>query len=213
MATIVAAFEDSTGITGQSSVAGFADHVAVIGLRETIELGVPASGSGGAGKPKHSDFQLIRFRDSSSPKLAEACANAIDVGSVVITVFRTAGTGVVQFMQYLLSDGVYVSRIEQETLDEQHMAFGPHLMAPTRGLPVPGPAGLTSVLAPVVNQAVSAGRLLVNPLDVSDNYSNQEVERVNLNANAVTWSYTPYDAGRAQGKVSAGYNLATGATR
>jgi len=200
------------GVPGETTVQGFNNLVAAIGLRETIEVGVRSTGaSRGSGSPKHSDFQLIRYKDSSSPKLIQACSAAENLGNVRITIFRTVSVGVVPFMHYILSK-VYVSRVEQETLDERHTALGPHLMEQTRGIPTPGPSGITSILAPVVTNALASSRLTVLPLEQTDAFANQEIERVSLNADTVVWAYTPYKNGVAGGVVERGYNLATGST-
>ena len=205
MTTIAVQF---TGIEGESTIKGHEMHVEAFGIRESIEAGIGSASRGGRGR--HSDIELIRYKDIASPKLSEACSGARNLGTSTIRLFQTSETGAVVFMEYELSD-TYVSRIEHETLDESNYAFLPHLMAVTRGLPTPGGQGLASALEPAVSKAAATSRLV--PLGTGPaagtTYTNREVERVFLNTNAITWTYTPYVAGIAGGAVRRGFNLRT----
>ena len=203
MATITINIES---IKGESTVSGYENQVDALGLRETIELG--QSSGGGTGRARQSDVEIIRYKDSASAKLAEACASATSIGKVEINVFRTVDTGAAAYLTYVLTD-TYVSRVEQETLDEQHVALRPHLSEMTRGLPLPGAAGLTTALGSTVSEALASSRLMVLPLEQTDAFSNLEVERISLNFNTITWNYVTYVDGKAAGSVQQGFNLAT----
>lgn len=204
MANIAVQF---SSITGECTLASCEDHVEAIGLRETIEAGLGSMGRGGRGR--HSDIEIIRFKDSASPKLAQACASAENLGEAVIRVFQNNESGPVVYMTYKLTE-VYISRVEQETLDEANAGFQPHLMAVSRGLPAPGAVGLASALAPVLSEAAAVSRVVPTPVQVATAFANRELERVFLNATSVTWSYTPYQNGVAGGVVERGFNLHTG---
>ncbi len=205
MATILVQFSKATGLKGESTVTDYVDAVEAIGLRETIEVG--ASSAGGTGKARQSDIELIRYKDSSSPKFAEMCSSASKLGEVRISVFRTIGTGTKVYLEYFL-DETYISRIEQETLDSQHVALRPHLAELTRGLPLPGAAGLTTALGSTVADALSSGRTMVLPIEQTESYTNLETERITLNFNTVKWTYTNHDAAGAKvGSVEQGFDL------
>ena len=202
MALITAKFN---AFKGESTVSGYAQQVEAIGLRETIHV-APSAMAGATGKSEHSDIQLIRYKDTASPKFMEYCLGGMPIGDVEINVFRTIATGAVPFMTYKLT-GTYVSRVEQETLDEQHNALGPHLVEQTRGLPTAGALGLTSVLAPAVTATMANGHLNVVPIDVTDSYTEREIERVYLNPMTVAWTYTPYVGSQKQPVVEGGWDL------
>jgi len=193
-------------ISGECTIAGCEDHVDAVGLRETLEAG---SGPRG-GRGRASDIELIRFRDAASPKLWQACSSAENLGESTVRLFQNSDQGPVVFMQYRLAD-TYVSRIEVATLDEGNTVYLPGLVNVSRGLPVPGGVGLASALAPVLGASSAGGRLVpTGTVSASGGYANREVERVYLNVNAVTWTYTPYEHGVAGGAVERGYNLRAG---
>lgn len=195
-------------VAGECTVKGCEDHVEAVGIRESIETGVGSSNRGGRGRA--SDIELVRFKDSASPKLVQACSSAENLGQSKIRLFHTTDSGTVIYMVYTLED-TYVARIEQETLDESNYGFQPHLMAVTRGLPTPGGVGLASTLAPVVSAAAANSRVVPTGTGpIGGAFSNREIERVFLNANAVTWTYTPYVNGVAGGAVERGFNLRAG---
>jgi len=204
MAIIAVQFEN---IEGECTQSGCENHVEAVGLRESIEAGVGAMGRGGRGR--QSDFEVIRFRDSASPKLAQACSSAENLGQVTIRVFQTNETGPGIYLVYELKE-VYVSRVEQSTLDEGNEGFRPHLMSVNRGLPVPGAIGLPSTLAPVISAASATSRLVPIPQKGNGAFTNRELERIFLNANSVKWSYTPYVGGAPAGVVERGFNLRAG---
>lgn len=195
-------------IAGECTISGCEDHVEAVGLRETIETGLGSASR--SGRSRASDIELIRYRDAASPKLSQACAAAENLGASTIRLFQNTDMGPVAFMVYTLED-TYVSRIDQETLDEGNNAFLPSLINVSRGMPVPGNVGLATALAPVIGAAASTTRMVpTNTGSVLGAYTNREIERVYLNVNSVTWGYTPYVNGVASGVVERGFNLRTG---
>ena len=207
MASILIQFPSDTGIIGESTKEGYVDAVEAMGLRECVEVGVGSSGS--AGKARHSDIEVVRYKDSASPKLAVKCGSASKVGQVRINLFRTIGTGEKVYLEYLLEE-TYISRIEQETLDSQHVAFRPHLAEQTRGLPLPGAAGLATALGSPVADALASSRLILLPMEQTEKYTNLELERIYLNFTKVEWTYTIYDAqGVKLDTVPKGFDLVT----
>lgn len=196
-------------IKGECTINGCDDHVDAVGIRESVESNI-GSAARGAGRGRASDIELVRYKDSASPKLIQACSAAENLGETVIRLFQTIESGNAIFMQYKL-EATYISRIEQITLDEGNYGFQPQLMSVTRGLPTPGTIGLSSTLAPVVSAAAANSRLVpIGTGPLGNGFSNRELERVFLNANSVTWTYTPYKNGVAGGAVERGFNLRTG---
>lgn len=193
------AADTTPSVKGESQIAGHVDEIEALGIRETIDVGV--SSGGGTGRARHSDIELIRYKDSASAKLADACANAINLNFATISVYRTMATGALWYMQYDLTD-TYVSRIEHETLDEEHVALRPHLAEMNRGLPLPGAAGLATALGSTVADALSSTRLMVLPVEQIEAFSNLEIERVTLNFNKIKWRYRTF-------KVSGGVDATT----
>ena len=123
MATIVV---DIPGIPGESIEE--AGKIDALGINESIEIlasGFSATAAPGksAGTGVHGDIQIIKYRDTSSPKLAEAAANNKNLQTVQIKVLTGPGGDV--FMTYQL-ENVFVSRMEHETLDEASTAFFNH---------------------------------------------------------------------------------------
>jgi len=205
-------------IDGESQLAGHEGELPAVALRDAIEIGIASSqssgvlGAGGSfGKAKHSNVLLVRYRDSSSPKLAEACSSGRNLGEVTVHFFRNAETGVQEFLKYTLGD-VIVARVEYDTQDSLGTGFQPHLAVSSRGLPVEGPVGLGSLLAPVVAASNLTQRAFPQPMTGAGRgaAANRELERVWLNFNTVSWTYTPYLNGMAQGTVEKGYSIVTG---
>lgn len=161
-------------IAGECTIAGHADHVDAMGLRERLAAGLGAAS--GAGRNRTLGMELVRFKDSASPRLAQACSSAENLGEATVRVFRNSEQGPVVYMAYTLGD-TYVERVEQLTLDLGNLAYA---------------APEASALA------LPAG------------YANREVERVHLNVNQVSWTYTLYEGGVAGGVVERGFNLRTG---
>lgn len=200
-------------VVGESVVAGHADELDAIAIRESLEVAVAQGTARNVGQAKHSDVELTRYRDRASPKLAEVCAAGENIGTVKVYLFRTQGEGVVPFMCWELTDA-YVSRIEADTRDEQGEAFMPHLIsdtsqqvAQTRPPPV---YGFGSLLGSSASPTIRLSPRALIPT-ARGAPGNQEVERLWLNATTVKWTYTPYVHGVAGGVVEKGWNIKTGA--
>ena len=188
MATIVV---DIPNVPGESVEED--GKIDALGIRESIEI-LAASFSStaavgrSAGTGVHGDIQVIKYRDKASPKLAEAAANNVNLGTVTIKLLT--GPGGETVMTYELANA-YVSRMEHETLDEANTAFYAHHDPSTRSKPMPtSAAGVTSLAA--VQASAIGGRDHVLPLFPAPRgaYTEHEVERVWLNATGVTWTYT-----------------------
>lgn len=174
-----------------------AGKIDALGIRESIEILAsgfsPRAAVGrSAGTGVHSDIQIVKYRDSSSPKLSEAAANNVNLGTVTIKLLT--GPGGETYMTYELQDA-YVARMEHETLDETSTAFFAHHAPASRSVPMPAAAaGVNSLVAVQVPAQV---RERVVPLFPAPQgaFTEHEVERVWLNATNVTWTYT--DAGNS----------------
>ena len=214
MAAIVAEFSD---ILGESQVAGFAEKLDVLSIRDAVETATPPGSRTRAGRTvgqaKFSDLQLTRIRDRASPKLAEACSAGFNVGEVKIHLFRTVEQGPVVYLTYTLTE-TFVSRIEFDTVDESGVAYQPHLDTSVTNPPSIYGAGaavanVTRALRQNMGMLRLAPRSLVSiPRGAS---TNVDVERVWLNASQVRWSYTPYSDGRPGGAIEKSWNIQQGA--
>lgn len=205
------------GIVGETTTASHENQLAALGLRETLEVLATQTagntGAGGAARAKHSDIQLTRYRDKASPKLAEACSAATDLGTVKIKLFRPLSTGAAVYMQYEL-EHAYVARVEWETLDENKMAFMPHLHLNTKGAPLPtSQSGIASLVAADVAGQTESTRAAPRPLFAMQRgpETSNEVERVWLNATQVKWAYTPYVGDAPGGAIVKTFNILTSA--
>lgn len=213
MAVIVVEF---AGIPGESTVSGFEEKVDALALREAIEVATPQAsgrtrGARTVGQAKHSDIELVRYKDRASAKLAQACAAGENLGQVRINLFRTLEQGLVVYMTYLL-DSVFVSRIEHDTLDGNGVVFQPHFVATSVTNPAPA-TGLASVLSGLARSQVGAIRMASRPATgggLRGAPGSREVERVWLNSANVRWSYTPYEHGIKKGAIEKAWNIQTG---
>jgi len=209
MALIVANFP---GIEGESTLAGYENLSEAVAIRDSAEIPVPTSsgrvrGSRSVGLAVISDVELTRVKDVSSPKLAEACSSGKNLGSVVVTLFRTIETGLVPYLIYSLEQ-TFVSRIENETLDEKGLALYPHISESAEVTPSPR-HGLVSAVFPSLRE-LRGGRTVVRPASwiPSGTFTNTEIERVYLNASKVTWTYYQYNDGKQTGFVEQSYDSA-----
>lgn len=210
MAVIVLKFAD---IEGESTVSGFENQADAIALRESIEVAAPVGsrirGARTVGQAKFSDIEITRFKDAASPKLSEACSAGRNLGEVGIHLFRTLETGTVPYMTYTLSE-VFVSRIENETLDEQGVALYPHL-ADSANVAPPSALGAAGLVFSNLRD-LRGGRAAVRAIAWAPktSYSNLEIERVYLSAAQVGWAYTKFVDGRNAGAIAKGWNVQQG---
>lgn len=187
----MAAIVVTIGTIPGESVEGTGGGIDALGINESIEIlaanfSQSAAPERSAGSGVHSDLEIIKYRDKSSAKLAQAAANNTNLGSV--TVELLTGPGGEAFMTYDL-ENVFVSRMEHETLDEASTAFFAHYDPSSRARPAPTPAaGIGSLAA---SQVAATGRdgvisLFPQPRGA---FTEHEVERVWLNATKVVWTY------------------------
>ena len=189
-------------ITGSSVRAGHKDQIVALGLRDSI-----VAPPGTASESRYADIQVIRYRDASSPKLSEACAASVNLGTVTISLFRTSDAGMKPYMVYTLAK-TYISRIETETLDDAGAVFLPHMGS--FGNTNPSPAnGLAAMLVSAANKDTRLAPLPYTALP-KGSAKEKEVERVWFNAPQVRWTYTPYDKGVAGGAIEKEWNFAKG---
>lgn len=207
MAVITVTFAD---IEGESSLSGYEGASDALAIRESIEMPLVSGGGrtrGGrtSGTANHSDIELTRFKDIASPKLAQSCSAGLNIGPVVIRIFRMLEAGLVPFMTYNLTD-VFVSRIEFETLNENGAAFEAHLSESSIAS-LPPSMGAASVIQAELRKPNA--RIGVRPLSYAprSSYANQEVERVYLNPATVTWEFAQYTGGIQTGAVAKGWDI------
>ncbi len=205
---IIAIEINKTGFEGECTIPGYVGKIDAIGIREAIEISVPQTPGGtsaaGAGlRGRHADIELTRYHDKASPKLFEACSASLDLGDVRIHLFRTLETGVQVYMSYTLAS-TYISRIERATLDENGVGLLPNLNTSVRGAPPPASnTGIASLVAPLVTTQTSTTREVVRSAYglQPGTPTNLEIERVWLDANRITWTYTSFSSGMAAGNT------------
>lgn len=211
MAVIVVDF--GKAIPGESTLRNkYKDMADALAIRESLEVPTPqASGRTNAartvGQAKHSDIELIRYKDRASAKLAQACAAGEAIASVKIHLFRALEKGPAVYMVYELED-VFVSRIEHDTMDGNGLVFQPHFVAASETNPPPS-AGLASVLSGLSRTQVGAIRTASRPAvgTTRGAAGAREIERVWLQPAKVRWVFTPYVDGKGMGSVSKGWNI------
>ncbi len=198
MATITVSIPS---IVGESNIADHEEQIEAIALRDAIETASVNS--------KHSDIELVRYRDRASPKLAVACASGMNLGEIVITLFRSA-QGLRPYMTYTLSQ-TFVSRIEHDTLDDNGVALQPHFAGSNVTSPTSS-VGIGSVVA-VLARSRSSGPLVPRSITGIPRgaETNKNIERVWFNASQVRWTYTPYSSnGVASGMIERAWNIQQG---
>ncbi len=200
-------------ILGESRLDGHQDELDAIAISDAIEVPIPQSGgrARSVGQALHSDIQVIRVKDRASPKLALACSQGDNLGTVNIHLFRTAADGVAEFMRYELRDTL-VSRIEHETEDDMGGVYQPHFVLGSAVAVAAhlGPMSLQSAQGTRGN--VLATKPAVRPVFGGQQGAptNTEVERMWLSSAQILWSYTTYTDGRAGGSVAKGWNIQQG---
>ncbi|MCY3811462.1 MAG: type VI secretion system tube protein Hcp [Gammaproteobacteria bacterium] len=208
MADITVKIEQSPGtisITGESNMDGHVDELEAIAVRDLIVAPT------GTSKARLSEIFLTRYRDKASPKLAEACSLGENIGTATVFLFKNTEDGPKVYLQYTLTD-TFVSRIEHETAEANGTAYMPHQgysnLAGHSYRTAWNQAGLTQNADRRYARA-RANPVPLYPLPIGST-TNDEVERLWLNAATVTWTYTPYDGlGAAGGAIEKGWNLQT----
>ena len=165
---------DIKTISGESEIADYTGEVEAVGISESI-----ISGTASATGARVADIEVIRFKDTASPKLAQACASGSNIGDVTVTVLADIGGIAQKTMEYTLKS-TYVKRISYETLDQENLSHQSGGLADA-------PQGL----------ALSGG------------FGNREMERVLFNAEQVVWTHSTYDSatGGVTASLERGYNL------
>ena len=169
-------------IEGESDQSGYANQLAAVAIRETLEMSV-----GSPTDALHSDIMLVRVRDRGSPKLAQACADGENLGEVVISLLKSGG---MCFMEYKLVNA-YVSRYEYDTPDDRGLAYMPHFGSPGQPMaePVYGVASMVDAPAP--------SRVRLSPRPVVSQPRGQagdiDIERLWFNSEKVEWTYNSLD--------------------
>ncbi len=213
MATIIV---DIPGVTGPSTITGYTGKLPAEAIRESIyapKSTSTTSTSSTIDTAVHSDINIVRYRDSASPKLATAASAGTLYATTTITLFRTYGSGtsssVKKYMEYSLKN-VYISRYESGTLDAEGLEFEPYINPSD---PVPPPSwGISAFLGttPVPAGVRQAPRPVRGGARGLPAETNRELERLWLNPEEVTWTYTKYNAaGTSTGTVSATWNIVT----
>ena len=186
-------------ITGESALTGHVGELEALSIRDMVFA--PTT----AGSAYLSEVFLTRFRDKASPKLAEACAMGVDIGDVVVSVFRNTETGPTVMMTYELTD-TYVSRIEHETNEDGGGAFLPYVGYGQFGESSHRAFLVKAGLTMNADRRYSRRRAQPTPAfpqPTGASASNAEVERLWLNAATITWSY------KIGGVIEYGWNLQT----
>lgn len=192
-------------INGEATVDGHLDELEAFGIGDAV-LAPESSGSASL-----SEVVVWRFRDRATPKLMEACATGANLGQVEVYLFRNTELGPQVFLQYTLTD-TYLSRLEHDTAETSGTAYLAHTGYSNVGAPDWRPLALA--LEMTVNDVRSHSRNQARPNPSywvpRGAYTNDEIERVWLNAETITWTYTPYADGVAGGVVSQGWDLNLG---
>ena len=187
------------GIVGESKVVNYENQLDAIAIRDAIEVSSVGS--------KHSDIELIRYRDRASPKVAVACASGTALGEVVITLFSSLDR---PYMTYTLSK-TFVSRVEHDTLDDQGVALQAHFVGNSSTVPSSskGIGSIVSVLAGNQNSGPLVPCSITGvPRGVA---TNKNIERIWFNASQVRWTYTPYDYnGVPSGAIERAWSIQAG---
>ena len=170
MAMIVAKINT---ITGESETTGYIGQVPGIGITESV-----VSSASNADGNRLQELEIIRYKDSASPKLAEACAAGTSLGQVVVRLLQDFD-GEIKTLMSVQLENTFVKRIHQETLDNANLAYqSGGLASAQQGLALSGGLG------------------------------DREIERVVFNSTEVIWSVTKYATdGTSQGTTSRGYNI------
>ena len=194
-------------VDGESTIAGFVNWVEALAIRQQLE-------SGGTGMPRVGDVELVRIKDKASPKLAQHCAAGTRLGGTgeadtvtTISLLRNTASGWVQYMKTDLTNA-YVSRIEHDTLDDQRVAYQPHLVPAGPQADPPSYLGLASFLRAYAFGHTDRIRVAPRPaVGLTRGVAGDlAIERVWLSPSSVTWTYTEPGGGNMQG----GWNIQGG---
>ena len=203
MATIIL---DVPDVTGSSDMAGYVGKLPCETVRESLYCPQPTTvgTTTTVNKAKHSDINVVRYRDSGSPKLATAASAGTLYTEVKITLFRTVNSVTAKYMEYTLGN-VYISRYEAGTLDAEGFEFEPYINSSD---PMPPPEwGVAALLASSglpagVRQQPRPVRGGARGMPSSDN---KELERLWFNAGTVKWTF-------ANPNVETGWNIVSSST-
>lgn len=190
-----------------SSLTGEATKTEELGALEATAVRDMISAPVGNQSAVVTEIAVVRTRDRATVALLQACAAAKDLGEVLINVYQSGRKTLVYKLRH-----TYVSRIEFETADTSGMAYVPH--QGFSGAAPPSWRSMSVSLGATVNDAREYSRWRAAPRPVYSEppglHTNDEIERVWFSADAVTWTYTPYNSeGSSAGNIEASWDLQT----
>ena len=99
------------GIKGEAQAHGHKGEIEVLSFSWGVSnSGASNGGGGGAGKVQITDFSIVKYLDSASPQLFEACCSGQQIPSANMTILRKAGGGQQEFFTIKMTD-VFVTGV------------------------------------------------------------------------------------------------------
>ncbi len=211
MATIVLEID---GYQGECRIVRHQGCLDAVAIFDSLEVPVPQQSSGAAGRTvgrsRMADIEVVRYVDSASPSLANACSAVKHIGKASIHLFRMLEGQPEKYMSYALYDS-YITRVERSTEDAAGTVYGPHFNDSGSVIPPSSNAGA----APTMEQLKAAinGRPVPRPAlpGTGSGVNPVQVERLWFRSASVGWFYYHYEQGVFQGNFNKGWNFEEGA--
>jgi type VI secretion system Hcp family effector len=102
------------GVPGESTAAGFEEHIEVLsyshGVSQAASISASTAGGATTGRCAHADFSIVKQLDKASAILAHKCSDGSHIASVKLVLTRAGGGDKkVPFMEYKLTNCIVSS--------------------------------------------------------------------------------------------------------
>jgi len=106
------AFLKIDGIPGESMDDREKNNIEILsystGIAQSATRSKSSHGGGSSGRADFDDFHVVKALDSSSPKIALACANGTHIKDVILSLYRSGGDKL-KYMEYKLQNCIISS--------------------------------------------------------------------------------------------------------
>lgn len=196
---------------GECTLAGCEGFLDAVAIFDSQEMPVQQQGTGAAGrrvgKAVLGDFQIARYVDSASPRIAHACGRGKQLQRISIMLFRTLEGKLVNYATFKLYN-CYITRLARQNEDAEGSIWSHQVSDTVDALAPHAGAGTAAALA----QRLTSDRPVTRIANPSLFFTPSEnmVERLWIQSAAALWSCDPYKNGVRQGTSSAGWHFEEG---
>ena len=190
-----------TDVTGTSIITDHLTEVEAIGIADRVTARESRRGTA-----QLSEVMIWRERDKASPILANACASALNLGTVMVYMFENDDEGAMTVFAHYEITNCFISRYELDTPDVSGVAYGLHSGNSAVGAPTDAQDAWDLDISVNDYRKYARKRAGVKPLHPTPYgaLTEKAIERLWLSGDTVKWCFT-------NGGIAKGWDIGAGA--